>query len=406
MEYQYIATTASGQLKKGVYSSTSKEKVRAYLELQKLHVVSIQPLEKKISSSRLGAKSIGWGKSLIVDKMLLAKHLSVMLKAGLSLSDALSGAMEQISSKKMKIILNRILEQINNGQTLASGLSLYPKVFSGIFIGMVRVGESSGTLERNLNYISSELSKDYELRRKVKAAMIYPIIILSGTVILGTGLTIFILPKLVDMFNSFRLELPATTKIFLGFATFLVSYGIYALIALIGLLFLLRFLIKSSKTRPFFHKLYLKIPIFKSLIKNINLTRSCRALSILLKSGVTINESLEITAIVVENVKYREALNNAVLIIKKGRPLSEALNESLYFPGMVKKMVSVGEKTGKLEESLAYLADFYEEEVNSTTKNLSTLIEPILLVVIGVILGLLAVAIISPIYQFTGSLSR
>jgi len=313
---------------------------------------------------------------------------------------------DQSTSKKMKAIIEQITINVNNGRTLASSLAMYPKIFNGIFIGMVRVGEASGTLERNLEYIANELEKDYDLTRKVKSAMLYPVIVLSATVILGTGLTIFILPKIVDMFNTFKLDLPLTTQIFLAIANFLVEYGIYILVVVVVGIIGLRIMSKRKKFKKYFHKLYLKIPIFKKIIMNLNLARLNRSLSILLKSGVTINDSLEIATMAVENVQYKDILKQAMVKVKKGNSLTTAISHEQYIPSMVNKMIAVGEKTGKLEESLLYLADFYEEEVDNTTKNISTVIEPVLLIVIGLVLGFLAVAIISPIYQFTGSLQR
>ncbi|MDP2672093.1 MAG: type II secretion system F family protein [Candidatus Daviesbacteria bacterium] len=407
MEYQYIATTEDGKLKRGSYDSSSKDKVREYLMQQNLKVVSIhgkQSADKK-KAGLLGA-SIGGRKAALIDKIIVAKHLAIMLRAGMALNEALENVSDQATSKKMKAVINQITIDVNNGKTLASSLAMYPKIFSGIFIGMVKVGEASGTLERNLEYIAGELEKDYELTRKVKAAMLYPVIVLSATVIMGTGLTIFILPKIVDMFSTFKLDLPLTTEIFLSVANFLVDYGIYVLIVIVVGLILLRIMSKAKKFKPFFHKVYLKIPIFKKIIKDLNLARMNRSLSILLKSGVTINESLEIATMAVGNVQYENILRDSMAKVKKGTPLATALSHEEYVPSMVNQMIAIGEKTGKLEESLFYLADFYEEEVDNTTKNISTVIEPILLIVIGVVLGFLAVAIISPIYQFTGQLQR
>jgi len=407
MEYQYIATTSSGKLKKGTLEVSTKEKVREYLQQQNLVIISIQAKEKRSArKSKLLSMNISWGKSFLLEKIMLARQLAVMLKAGLSLIEALASVKDQASSKRMKEIIEQVADRVNNGQTLAVSLEQYPKVFSGIFVGMVRVGEASGTLERNLDYIAEELEKDYELLRKVRSAMLYPVIVLSATFLLGIGMTIFILPKMVDMFNTFRLELPLATQIFLGIANFLVDYGLYVLVGLAVVAVLFRILLKMKVTRPFFHSIYLQLPIISKLLRNINLARLSRVLSTLLRSGVTINEGLVITAKVVGNVQYQQELKKAVTFVKRGKTLAAALAHEKYIPPMVNKMISVGEKTGKLEESLAYLADFYEEEVNNTTKNLATVVEPILLIVIGIILGFLAVAIISPIYQFTGSLSR
>ena len=406
MRYQYIATTRSGSIQRGTLEASSKEEVVKNLQARKLMIISIHQ-EKKIAVT---TKSILGGLRLghipMLDKVIFARHLAIMIRSGLSLTEALDIIQEQASSKKLKRITQSVLESVNNGQTLAASLSRFPKVFSGVFIGMVKVGEASGTLEQNLDHVATELEKDYELRRKVKSAMIYPAIVLAATFILGIGLTIFILPKLVKMFDTFKVELPVVTRIFLDIANLLVDYGLYVLVGLVILGVLLRLLVKSKAARPFFHKIYLHLPIVKKISKNVNLARLARVLAILLKSGVTINESLVITADVVGNVLYKRELGKAITEIKKGRSLALSMTNEEYIPKMANKMIAVGEKTGKLEESLFYLAGFYEEEVDNTTKNLSTILEPALLIIIGLVLGFLAVAIISPIYQFTGSLSR
>lgn len=407
MEFNYVATSRTGDVERGTLSAASKDAVAKMLQARDLLIIAI---EKKEGAARLGStagrKVFHFWHVSTLDKVIFARHLSIMIRSGLSLTEALATIEEQTASKRMQSIIKDIAKGVTNGETLTACLAKYPKAFTGVFIGMVQVGEASGTLERNLDYIASELEKDYELQRKVKSAMIYPIIVLIATFILGTGLTIFILPKLVKMFSTFHMTLPIVTKIFLAIANFLVAYGVYALIGVVFLTFLLRFLAKTKATMPFFHMINLHLPVVKHIAQNINLARFSRVLAILLKSGVTINESLAITASVLTNVHYRREVERAVSEVKKGKSLAAVLSHEQYISKMANRMIAVGERSGKLEESLFYLADFYEAEVNNATKNLSTVIEPVLLIVIGVILGFLAVAIISPIYQFTGSLQR
>ncbi|MFA6099212.1 MAG: type II secretion system F family protein [Patescibacteria group bacterium] len=405
MEYKYIATTTEGKIEEGNMEAATEHDVVSSLQNQNLYIISVHPKEHSLkSASRKVAGKMGIGGVSVLDRIIFARHLAVMLKAGLSLPEALDAIMEQTPSKNMALVVKNIIKDINNGSTLAASLARFPKVFSGMVVGMVQVGEASGSLEENLNYIATILDKDYQLRRKVKSAMMYPAIVLSGTFILGIGLSIFILPKLVRMFDTFRLELPVVTKIFLGLANFLVNYGLYVLVGLVGLIILTRFLMKYSLTKPFFHRIYLTLPIVGKLTKNVNLARLSRVMSILLKSGVTINESLLITEEVVTNVFFKRELEKSLEAVQRGKLLSATLAGGKYVPKMASRMIAEGEKTGNLEQSLAYLADFYEKEVDDTTKNLATILEPVLLIFIGVILGFLAVAIISPIYQFTGSL--
>ncbi|MBU0598295.1 type II secretion system F family protein [Patescibacteria group bacterium] len=405
MEFSYEAATPKGEIKKGTIEATSKKKVIQDLQKKKLVIISIHQGSAKIKSTKQGVgKVMGAGRVPMIDKIIFVRNISVMLRSGLALTEALDAIVEQASSKRMKQVSLDILKNVNNGKTLADSLKKYPKIFGEIAIGMVQVGEASGTLEQNLSYVAGILEKDYELRRKVRAAMLYPIIILSGTFILGIGLSIFILPRLVRMFSTFRLELPPITKAFLGIANFLVDYGIFVLIGFVVLIVALRILVKSSLAKPFFHKLILRITLIKRISKMLNLARLSRAMSILLKSGVTINESLTIARGVVNNVCYKAELQRALKNIQQGKSLSSSLNNEEYVPKMARRMIGEGEKTGKLEDSFKYLAEFYEKDLDSVTKNLSSIIEPVLLIIIGVVLGFLVVAIISPIYQFTGQL--
>lgn len=409
MKFDYVATTDEGHIKKGSVRAESKRAVSDQLRQQGLIIMSIKA-EGEIRSSGSAqpdmARVFRFSRISRLEKIMFVRNLATMLKSGLSLVETLGVVRDQANSKKLKQVTQLIIDNVSNGKTLAGSLQQHSPIFSKTVIGMVRAGEASGTLERNLDYIAHELERDYELRRKVVGAMIYPAIVLSATVMLGIGLSIFILPKLVKMFDTFRLELPGLTQAFLNIASFLVDYGIYVLIAFVASLVGLRFISKLRSVRPFLHKINIKLPFTGKLVRDLNLARLTRMLSILLKSGITITESIEITESSVSNIHYKRELERALRGINKGGSLASSMDNEEVIPSMVRRLIGVGEKTGKLEESLHYLAEFYEDEVDSITKNLSSVVEPILLVVIGVVLGFLAVAIISPIYQFTGALQR
>ncbi len=405
MRYQYVAATADGVIKRGIKDAASVDELARQLRADDLYVVSVQPQERGRNATQ-AADRIGFGRVSILDKVIFVRHLSIMLRSGLSLVEALRAILEQTDAKKMKAITRAIIEQVANGRSLAESMGKFPKVFGGLIRGMVTVGEASGTLEQNLDYVAAVLEKDYELRRKVRSAMIYPVIVLTATVALGIGLSIFILPRLVRMFETFRLELPPITQAFLSVATFLVDYGIFVMAGLVLLLVGLRVLARLPATRPYFHELYLRLPIIKRLVITVNTARAARVMGILLESGVTINESLAITADVTGNAHFQERLRQGLAIVSQGKSLAASLQQDKYFPRMASRMLAEGEKTGNLQQSFSYIAEYYEKELDSATKNLATVLEPILLIVIGVVLGFLAVAIISPIYQFTGSLQR
>jgi len=403
MQFQYTVSTKTGEVKKGFGEATDKESMVEKLRDQNFFVLSVTERRKGLKLSHI---KISWGRITGLDKLLFAKHLATMIKSGLSLTESLEIAIDQASTK-MKKVLKDVLSSVNNGKSLSSSLSRHSKVFSPVFINMVNVGEKGGTLAENLEYLSVQLEKDYDLKRKVKGAMLYPIIVISATVILGVALSIFILPRLVKLFTSLKVELPIMTKIFLAIANFLVGYGLYLLAGLVVLIILVRILIRAKWSKQFFHRLYLKVPVVKRLIYHINLARFSRILGTLLKSGVPIIESLEITASTLGNSVYQKHIEIATQGVKKGKSLSSVLQPyEKYFPKITTRMISVGEKSGNLDEILFYLARFYEDEVDNATKNLSTTLEPLLLILIGLVIGFIGVAIISPIYQLSGSLKR
>lgn len=403
MLYTYLVSTRSGETQSGSIEAATKDLAVEELREKNLIVLSIHAKRGK-EAKRMLHSPFRFARISTLDKILFARHMSVMLKSGLSLTEALEAVHDQATSAKLKWIVKAIIDSVANGQSLSDSMARHEKVFSGVMINMIRIGEESGNLEKNLEHLAVQLEKDYDLKKKVVSAMIYPIIILVATILLGIVLTVFILPKLVDLFSTFRMELPFLTRVFLNIAEFLVANGWIVLIVFVVLLVGLRVLVKSNFARPFIHKLLLDLPITNKLTKYLNLARFARALALLLQSGLTINEGIAITANTLGNAVYKKKLAQAADEIKKGKTFASVLSEEKYFPKMISRMVDVGERTGKLQDSLFYIADFYEEEVDNTTKNLSTIIEPILLIVIGIVLGLLAAAIISPIYQFTGSL--
>jgi type IV pilus assembly protein PilC len=405
MEFNFIATTGSGKIERGTIEAASPQAAVAKLRSRDLSPITVESRKKGLGNVHVPiANRMGNGRVALLDKVIFARHLALMLRSGLALSEALDVLIDQTMSKRMKSVTSAIKKDIVNGGSLAASLQRYPRIFSGIFVGMVQVGEASGSLERNLEYAATMLEKDYDLKKKVVAALIYPIIILVATFFVAIAMTVFVLPKIVKMFETFKMTLPPATRVFLALARFLVADGWYVLIGIVIIAIGLRMLVKAKSTRPFFHRLNVHIPFLKSIIRNVNLARAMRMTAVLLKSGVTINDGLGITASAIDNAVYQKIFLDAVDSVKKGTSLAAAIGTNPLIPTMTSRMIAVGEKTGKLEENLFYLADFYEGEVDQATRNLSSIIGPVLMIVMGVILGLLAIAIISPIYQFSGNL--
>lgn len=340
------------------------------------------------------------------EKLLFTKHLAVMVKAGLPIDQIFETLTEQASTNYFKDVLTKISGDIANGQSLTVALGKFPKVFDSFFVSMIRVGEESGTLNETLNFLSKQLAKAFNLKKKIQNSMLYPEMVLGVTTIVGGGISIFILPKLADLFTSFQVELPLITKILLWFSNLMKNYGILIFVVVFLLIIIFLWLIQIPVVRFRWHKLILKIPVFGEILKYGQFSQFTRNMGILLSSGVPINESLKITSQTITNDYFKYLLNQISVDVEEGEEMSKAIKEkgTGAFPVLIPRMIAVGEKTGKLDEVLVYLSDFYEEEMDNISKNLSTILEPVMLIIIGLTVAFVALAIISPIYQLTGSI--
>lgn len=343
-----------------------------------------------------------------LEKIIFTRHLAIMLKSGLALDDAILGIKDQIKSGGLRVVLEEVLVDLNNGQGLAKSLSKFPNVFDIFYISIVKMGETSGNLEKNLEYLATHLQKSYEFRKKVQGALLYPLLILITTFIIGGGISIFVLPQLVELFKSLDADLPLTTRILLWFGEFMKSYGIIVLPGVVLLSFATYILLQTPFVKPAFHKFLLSMPMFGTLFQNIELANFCRNMGIMLKSGITLPQALDSEFQATSNLVFKDYISNFSKAVDKGKKLSSEMLEPQFkfLPKIVGKMVSVGEKSGNLEETFTYLGEFYEEEVDDTTKNLSTLLEPVLLIIIGLFVTFMALAIISPIYSITSSIRK
>jgi type II secretory pathway component PulF len=360
---------------------------------------------KKTKGDILSA-DISVGGVNLTQKAIFARNLSIMLKAGISISEALEIIFDSITGKFKKIIYG-VWQSVESGQSLSNSLAAYPKVFSGIYKSAVYIGEESGTLSENLENVATQLDKDREMRAKVSGAILYPAVVLVAAIILGLVVSFVVLPKIVPLFEGLKVKLPLSTRVLIWLSHTVQSYGIIIIIVLFLATSLLIWATRQKFSHPTTHWLLLNFPLIKRITTNFNLSRFCRTLGMLLQSGLSIDEAIRVTGESLENYYYRGSLFSVYEGIGKGTTLAEnlAIYKKLY-PVMLIRMVMVGEKSGKLEESLFYLADFYEREVDNDTKSLATSIEPILLIFIGLIVGFLAVSIITPIYSVTSGIKN
>jgi type IV pilus assembly protein PilC len=331
-----------------------------------------------------------------------------MIKAGIPLPQSLDSLSNQSKSVYFKKIIQDIAVDIRNGKNFSTSLGRYPNVFDNFFTGLVSVGEQSGTLDKNLEFLSLQMSKDYNLRNKIKGAMLYPGLVFAVTTVLGGFISIFILPQLVDFFTAFGSDLPLSTKVLLGVATFMQDYGVVFFISLFAGIFGVGLLIKTKLFKPIWQNFVLRVPVFGKIVSLSQQSAFCRNLGTLIQSGVPISEAINITSSTLSYIPFQNVVNQIGQNLGKGKSITDTLRDkaSNIFPAITMEMISVGEQTGKLDESLMYLGDFFEEDIDNISKNLTLILEPFLLVFIGLIVGFMALAIIGPIYQLTGSIHR
>ncbi len=351
-------------------------------------------------------REVGFGGAGLTQQVLFAKHLAVMLGSGLTLTEALPVSIESATGR-MKLALREVLRAVESGTALSVALGDHGHVFPVLLINAVYAGERSGNLATNLASAALSLEKERSLLAKVKGALIYPVTVLVAALLLGLGLAFFVLPKIVPLFRGLKVELPFTTRWLIAFADLVDRHGLLLFFSIFGGLALIIFLAKQRFTQPVTHWLLLHLPGLKSIVSHTNLSRFAGAMGLLLKSGVTINEALEITERTLSNYYYRQAIHEVVTAVSQGTKIADNLERfPALFPALLTRLVRVGEVSGKLEDTFFYLADFYEGEVDSATKSLATSLEPILLLVIGLMVAGLALSIITPIYQITGNVRR
>ena len=341
------------------------------------------------------------------DQILFTKRLSMILRSGMPIMEGLHILAEETRSASSAYIYESLIIDVSNGQPLSTGLARFHRAFGEFSINIIKVGEASGTLHENLEYLSEELKKKQVLKRQVFGALVYPAVIVAATIGITVMLTVFIFPKIIPIFQSVKATLPWSTRALIVISNFLSHHGIALFFSIVAAIIAF---IASMRLFPRFHLIMdhvlLRIPLLGKLSKYYNLANICRTTSILLRSDVRIVQAIELVAASTKNLAYRNELLTAKERIINGQKISTQFgaNKTL-FPTMLAQMVTVGESTGNLGGTLMYLSGMYEEDINELTKNLTTLLEPILMIVMGLVVGFIAISIISPIYSITSSLN-
>jgi type IV pilus assembly protein PilC len=347
------------------------------------------------------------GKFSVKKQTFFAKRLSFLIRAGVPMLESMYVIKKQTKSKSEINVFNKVIADVANGQSLATSLGRFKGVFGNFAINIIKAGESSGTLMQNLNYLADELKKKELLRKKIMSALLYPVIITIATFGITGMLIVYIFPKILPIFKSLNAELPLSTRIIIFISDVIRNDGIYIFLGLVVLYIAFYFIIKKvPKAKFIFHGLILRIPFIGPVAKHYNLTNSTRTLGLLLKSGLSLNESLLIAADTTENVQYKDAFNKISSEVMRGKSMSDGIHAfPAIFPDMLEHMLSIGEKSGNLSNTLIYLSEYYENEFDELTKNLSSSIEPVLMITMGILVGFVAISIITPIYGITQHLN-
>ena len=335
----------------------------------------------------------------IKDLVVFSRQFSVMISANLVLVQALKIAAEQTNNVALRLIISEVAYEVDGGSALSTAMAKRPKIFSPFYTNVIRSGETSGRLDEVLLYLADEMEKDYDMASKIKGAMIYPAFVLSSLVIVGIIMMVWIVPKLTSILQETGAQLPLTTRIVIGTSDFLIAYWWVLLIVAISTFFGIRFFLQTQYGRRTLDSIKLRLPVFGELFQLIYIVRFTRSLNTLLAGGVTIAKSLDIVADVVGNSIYKEIIIRSKRDVEEGGSISKAFMASNQIPKMVPQMIVVGEKTGKLDVVLKKVTDFYSREISNTLNNLVSLLEPLIMVVMGVGVGVMMAAILLPMYN-------
>ncbi len=400
MKYSYTAINKEGNKYTAIMEVADKSVF--YQEFKKTGdvLVTVEEAKKKVAMNFSFFRNIK-----TIEKITFARNVGNMLEAGLSLSRAISVIERQSTNPKMEEVCRALNAAISAGKSFNEALASRPKVFSTLFISMVKAGEESGNLNESLKHIATQMEKSYLLRKKVKGAMMYPSVIMGVMILIAILMMIYVVPALTKTFTDLKVKLPASTQFVLGVSSLVQNHFIAGFFGLIAMIVGFYYGMKTRMGKRLVDSLVLRIPIVAPILKESNSAYTTRTLASLLAAGVDLLQAVRITQEVLQNSHYKEVLAKAEKVVEKGGTLSGVFAaEKKLYPVFVPEMISVGEETGKLSTMLMGVANFYEAEVEQKTKDLSTIIEPFLMVIIGACVGFFAVSMITPMYSVMNNL--
>jgi type IV pilus assembly protein PilC len=397
-QYQYVATSQDGKATKtGVIDAINEAAVMETLQKQGLRPLSVNTGKK---TSGGGIKLFGPGKVKTADLVIFTRQLSTMIGAGVPLLRSLNALAEHSESVALKTILNSVIKDIEGGAGFGDTLAKHPETFSDVYVNMVRAGETAGILDSILKRLAIEQEKNATIRKKIKGAMTYPTVLLVITIIAFFGLMLFVIPQIGSILSGLggpNAKLPPLTQAMLGISHIMLTFWYIIIPVMVGAVFGILRYIKTPTGRKQFHQFILKVPPINGIIRKVIVARFARTFSALTGAGVSIIESMQVTAHALGNVVYEEALLDAVTEVKNGQQLSKVLEAGGLYPAIVPQMLAVGEETGQTDTVLIKVAEFYEEEVDTAIGSISSIIEPVMIVIMGSAVGLIAASVMGPI---------
>ncbi len=403
--FNFKAVKASGEKYEGIQGAETKSALYQKIKLEGDTVIYAQEVKTGAGFFGGGHRRSLFGGVKMVERIMFARNLGKMIEAGLPMARALSVLERQTKNTTFKKVISGLSEDIRKGGAFSEAMIKYPKVFSSLFVSMVKAGEESGSLTESLKVVATQLEKSHSLTKKIRGALIYPVIVLTIMIAIGVLMLIFLVPTLTSTFKELKLTLPLSTRFVIFLSDFLKSNILLNLGGLVVFFGGLTMFLKTVRGKRALDIFVLHIPVVSGIVRDLNSARTARTLASLLSSGVDVLVAMRITKEVIQNSFYKKVLEEAGTEIEKGNPVSEVFlrHEKLY-PVFVGEMVSIGEETGQLSLMFANIAQFYEDEVDQKTKDMSTIIEPFLMVFIGIVVGFFAISMLGPMYSLVDAI--
>jgi len=394
--FEFKGIDKNGKDIKGIRNSDTESQLKAMLLSEGIFVTSIKSVKEKNSSKR---SSFFQKKITSEDLSIMTKQLSVLIRSGITLVESLTALIEQTEDENFKMILSQVKQEVNEGTSFADALKKHPSVFSNLYVSMIQAGESSGTLDVVLDRLSEFTVKQAKLKRKVISSLAYPFIMVIISILVVGALFIFVIPKITELFKKMNAVLPPLTKFLIAVSNFMASYWYIILILVFLSIFFFKKWVVTKEGREKFDKFKLNMPIFGSIIRMNAIARFSSTLATLLKNGVPLLTAFKIVKNVVDNKVIEQAIEEAALAVKEGESIAKPLKKSGYFPAIVTHMIAIGEKSGQLEEMLENIGESYESQVENKLSALTTILEPIIIVMLGGVVLMVVMAIMMPLMK-------